>query len=1082
MSRRGRAAYRAIVLVALVGLTGPVLAQSGGTGGGNVIGGSNVGGIGGTSNATTAGGNGVSGQTNTAGGGGGGAGTTGGSGGTSQNGAAGGAGGVSSINGGNGVDGANADGNTTFNGGGGGGGAHGLVLTAPSTVSNGVAGGNGGNGGNGTGDAGGGGGAGGYGAVVENGANATANASISGGSGGSGGVSQNPFGANGGDGGIGLATTGASAITNSSTITGGSGGSGGQNVGCCSTSTFTLLGGTGGNGGAAISLTSGATLTNSGTLTGGHGGNGGSDGATPTTGGNGGNGGIGVTGSGVTINNSGTITGGAGGIAGTGGSNNGTAGPAGSGVSGSDLTIVNSGAISGGLAGDGVTRADAITFGSGASSLTTNAGGSYTGAISVAGGGSLTLLQTAAGRATGSFVYSTSFSGAGALIVTTDSGYAVTLSGANTYSGGTTVTGGKLQLSAGGTLGATSGTTTVSGGTLDLGSTTQTQSAFSLAGGTVQNGNLNTAITSTGGTVNSLGGTASLTTTSGTTIVTGINTYSGATTVNGGVLDVVGTISDPTVNAGGTLMGSGTVAATQVNAGGIFAPGNGTAGTSMTIAGNLAFQSGAIYFIEVNPSTASFATVTGKATLNGATVNAVFANGSYVSKTYTILTATGGVSGTFASGVVNTNLPTNFSTSLSYDANNAFLDLTLSYAPGAPNFGSGLNGNQQAVANALVNFFNANGGIPLAYGALNGAGLTQASGELGTSSQQTTFNAMGQFMGLLTDPFMQRSGGAGLTSGAAGFADEEDATAYAARKRTDAFAMFTKAPPPVPFVQRWSVWAAGFGGSQSTDGNAVTGSNNTTSSIYGTAVGADYLFSPNTLAGFALAGGGTSFSVNGLDSGRSDLFQAGAYVRHISGPAYVSAALAYGWQDITTNRVVTAAGIDHLRAEFKANAWSGRMEGGYRFVAPVGGGIGLTPYAAAQFTTFDLPAYAEQAISGASAFALSYGTHSPTDTRTEIGLRSDKSFALDSAVLTLRGRLAWAHDYDPGRAIAATFQALPGASFVVDGAAQAADSALTTASAELKWTNGLSAQATFEGEFSGVTRSYAGKGVVRYAW
>jgi uncharacterized protein with beta-barrel porin domain len=60
-------------------------------------------------------------------------------------------------------------------------------------------------------------------------------------------------------------------------------------------------------------------------------------------------------------------------------------------------------------------------------------------------------------------------------------------------------------------------------------------------------------------------------------------------------------------------------------------------------------------------------------------------------------------------------------------------------------------------------------------------------------------------------------------------------------------------------------------------------------------------------------------------------------VRHTNGPAYVTAALAYGWQDITTDRIVTAAGIDHLRAEFDANAWSGRMEGGYRFVAPLGG-------------------------------------------------------------------------------------------------------------------------------------------------
>ncbi len=162
------------------------------------------------------------------------------------------------------------------------------------------------------------------------------------------------------------------------------------------------------------------------------------------------------------------------------------------------------------------------------------------------------------------------------------------------------------------------------------------------------------------------------------------------------------------------------------------------------------------------------------------------------------------------------------------------------------------------------------------------------------------------------------------------------------------------------FAQRWSVWAAGYGGSQTTDGNAGVGSNTATSRIFGTAVGADYRFSPSTLAGFALAGGGTNFSIaNGLGSGRSDLFQAGAFIRHTVGPAYISAALAYGWQDITTDRTITIAGVDQLRAKFNANALSGRVEGGYRFVTP---GMGITPYAAGQFTTFDLPAYAEQAI------------------------------------------------------------------------------------------------------------------------
>jgi uncharacterized protein with beta-barrel porin domain len=294
--------------------------------------------------------------------------------------------------------------------------------------------------------------------------------------------------------------------------------------------------------------------------------------------------------------------------------------------------------------------------------------------------------------------------------------------------------------------------------------------------------------------------------------------------------------------------------------------------------------------------------------------------------------------------------------------------------------------------------------------------------------------------------------------------------------------MSTKALAVPTFEQRWSVWAAGFGGSQTTAGNAIIGSNNSASSIYGIAVGADYRVSPDTLAGFALAGGRTGFNVNGLGYGSSDLFQAGAFVRHNIGAAYIIAALAYGWQDITTNRIVTVAGIDHLRAEFNANAYSGRVESGYRFVMPTLGGLGITPYAAGQFTTFDLPAYAESVVAGSPLFAQTYAAKSVTDTRSELGIRTDKSFAMQNGIVTLRGRLAWAHDFNPDRSIAPTFQSLPGASFVVNGAAQAPDSALTTASAEWQWTNGWSAAATFEGEFSNVTQSYAGKGAIRYAW
>jgi outer membrane autotransporter protein len=216
-----------------------------------------------------------------------------------------------------------------------------------------------------------------------------------------------------------------------------------------------------------------------------------------------------------------------------------------------------------------------------------------------------------------------------------------------------------------------------------------------------------------------------------------------------------------------------------------------------------------------------------------------------------------------------------------------------------------------------------------------------------------------------------------------------------------------------------------------------------------------------------------------MGAGSADLFQAGVYGRHNFGPAYIAAALAYGWHDVTTNRTVALAGADQLQGRFKADTFSARFEGGYRFTTPL---IGITPYAAAQVTNVNLPNYSEVSLNGGGLFALNYASQSLTDTRSELGLRTDKSYAMQNGVLTLRGRAAWAHDYNPSRAVTALFQTLPGTSFVVNGARVDADSALVSASAEMKWLNGLSIAGTFDGEFSGNVTSYSGKGVFKYSW
>ncbi|WP_342711120.1 autotransporter domain-containing protein [Bradyrhizobium sp. B124] len=654
-----------------------------------------------------------------------------------------------------------------------------------------------------------------------------------------------------------------------------------------------------------------------------------------------------------------------------------------------------------------------------------------------------------------------------------------------TGTSGITTSGGTTTLIANGTITGTGGTAVQFGGTNDV---LQVQSGAVFNGSIVGSG---TSIVQFGGTtagnfdLSKLGtGFANFGVLAGSNwSFTGNNSnFAGMVNVDSAFI-LNGAMPNASVTVGptGTLGGNGTIGNATIS--GTLSPGNSPGTITMA---SLTMTAAATYLVQITNTISDKAIVTGTANLAG---NVVVDPLERISKktTYTIVNA-GTLSGTFGSAslLLANNLARN--PVLSYVGN----DVLLSVDPGllSPILPANASINHSKVAGAIDNGLLGGANLSNAFSAifkLSGDnllnGLTQLSGETAAGSQQTTFNAMNQFMGTMLDPFIDGRGATAMPAGATPYADD-NSLAYAARRSTSdaAAAIYRKAPIAESYDPRWSVWAAAYGGSQTTDGNAGLGSNNTTSQAFGTAVGADYRFSPNTIAGFALAGGGTNFNVANGGGGRSDLFQAGAFVRRNVGAAYLAGALAYGWQDVTTDRTVTVGGLDRLRAEFNANAWSGRAEGGYRLVARWIGGVGITPYAAGQFTTFQLPGYAEQAIVGANTFALAYNAKSITDSRSELGLRADKSFALSNAVLTLRGRAAWSHDFNPDRSIAATFQALPGAGFVVSGAAQASDSALTTASAELKWANGWSALASFEGEFSSLTRSYAGKGAVRYAW
>jgi outer membrane autotransporter protein len=336
-----------------------------------------------------------------------------------------------------------------------------------------------------------------------------------------------------------------------------------------------------------------------------------------------------------------------------------------------------------------------------------------------------------------------------------------------------------------------------------------------------------------------------------------------------------------------------------------------------------------------------------------------------------------------------------------------------------------------------------------------------------------------QFLSLMLDPFVDgRNGVGGGAGGAIGFAPEraelpnDIALAYASVLKAPVF----KAPS---FEQRWGAWGAAYGGYNRTSGDpAVPGSHDLNARAAGFAAGLDYALARDTVIGVALAGGGTNWGLaQGLGNGRSDAFQGGVYGTTRWGASYVAASFAYTNHWMSTDRFAFAG--DHLTASFNAQSVGGRIEGGYRVATAFGA---LTPYAAVQTQGFWTPGYRETDLNG-GGFGLAYNARTATDTRTELGGRFDKQMLLDSdALLALRGRLAWAHDAVSNPTLAAAFQTLPGASFIVNGATPAKNSALVSAGAELRLKNGVSLLGKVDGEFANRSSTYAGTGTLRVSW
>ena len=141
--------------------------------------------------------------------------------------------------------------------------------------------------------------------------------------------------------------------------------------------------------------------------------------------------------------------------------------------------------------------------------------------------------------------------------------------------------------------------------------------------------------------------------------ITGDNTFTGLTRIDAGALINNGALASAVaVNDGALYGGDGVSGDLFVNAGGVVAPGNSIG--ALTVNGDVAFNDGATYLAEIAPDgAADLIAASGMATISGVgtTLSAIGDPAADFpdTQTFTVLTAAGGVTGTFET--VTDNLP-----------------------------------------------------------------------------------------------------------------------------------------------------------------------------------------------------------------------------------------------------------------------------------------------------------------------------------------------------------------------------------------------------------------------------------------
>ena len=466
-------------------------------------------------------------------------------------------------------------------------------------------------------------------------------------------------------------------------------------------------------------------------------------------------------------------------------------------------------------------------------------------------------------------------------------------------------------------------------GSFSIAGTTAGASITSLAGsGTTTLGSQTLSITNGSGTYSgAMGGTGGLTLAGGTQNLSGINTYTGSTTINSGATLALSGTGSIATSSGVINNGSFNVAAKSGN---------------VALGGTYRQASTGSLLMSFAPTNNQQLNVTGAVTVAG-TLNLNATSGTYNVGRYTLITGNG-VSGTFGALTSNLSSLTSLSYGLTYDANDVYLNLT----------------KNTYVVNTTVN--NNPAGAGAAQNLTNiAANPTPAMAPVITAlnnlSGQAQSNAISQTLPVIV-------GSASLAT-----ANSQRGLGQIVQSRQSAVAGLSAGED---FIASRDVWMKAFGGwANQNDVNNVSGYKINTG---GLAIGGDYALSPKSNVGgvFAFA----NSNVNGNNAAAPSSVSVNSYQIGGYGDTALRADMNWNYQaDIGVNQNTGSRGINFMgtTANSSYNSYSAHLGTGVTKLYPLTPDTRFIPSVRADYLTVQSQSYTET-----NAGALNLNVNSQT--------------------------------------------------------------------------------------------------------